>query len=233
MRQTSITGSSLFRLHTSPGQVVSDVSGVVFGGALERFLTRLSLIQAPNLTVQQRQLPICRNVSMLGAVVGVIVGCALGATTLLAVDLEARHRVERAQRLRDIVTDMIQATDCGVGGNFPCGSSTVYVVSTKDLTLPKADSKQQHQKTIMKTISEASSSLVMQCVESREMTYSGDRRMLYAPLVKTGPDDEAEVMAVIAFQYEGGSTRGFSDEDILTCRVMARHIAIFMDRLGD
>jgi hypothetical protein len=114
------------------GQVVSDVSGVVFGGTLERVLSRMGLIPAPTLTNAQRQLSICKNVSMAGAVVGVIIGCALGACTLLLVDLDARHRIERAQQLREIVTDMI--SDKEMGG-LSAETSTIYLASKRSFDL--------------------------------------------------------------------------------------------------
>lgn len=89
------------------GQVVSDVSGVIFGGSLERFLHRYRLIAASSLTTAQRALPICRNVAMLGAVCGVALGCGLGASCLLFMDLEARERAERAIQLKAVLNDMM------------------------------------------------------------------------------------------------------------------------------
>ena len=271
------------------GQVVSDVSGVLFGGALERVLTN-GWLRTPQLTPAQRQLPIGRNVSMLGAVVGVIIGCAIGATSLLLVDLEARNRMERAQRLRDIVQDMITvATPANTATTttttattldpvFSCDSCTVYVVSKNDLTLP-ADHETSHQwKVQLKDISSSITtsirndvndnhggddtnddiSFVQQCLVSRSIVLSHDRRVMYAPLVKRS-SPQHDIMAVVAFRYGTNVTNHalvedndhdnhnnnnnrrdesipatskccYSDDDILTARVMARHIAIFMDR---
>lgn len=270
------------------GQVVSDVSGVVFGGALERFLTtNTSWLRTPNITQLQRQLPICRNVSMLGAIVGVIIGCAIGATSLLFVDLEARNRMERAQRLREIVQDMITAaipassTSSDMTSQestasdqvFSCDSCTVYVVSTKDLTLP-TDHSSIEWKVNLKDISSsvttsATSSkgtnisnyvdndemqLVQRCIASRSTVLSDDRRIMFAPLLKRvgnkdGKNTPSDILAVVVFRYgtdlNGNSSNdlidetntgnnsmsgGYSDEDVITARVMARHIAIFMDR---
>ena len=279
------------------GQVVSDVSGVVFGGALERFLTtNTSWLRTPNITQLQRHLPICRNVSMLGAIVGVIIGCALGATSLLFVDLEARNRMERAQRLREIVQDMITAaiptttTTTTTSGNTPseftnqnsssdpvfsCDSCTVYVVSTKDLTLP-ADHNSADWKVNLKDISsslttstkstdinssnytekndEDEMQSVQRCITSRSIVLSDDRRIMYAPLLQRGASKDGQhvqndIMAVVAFRYgtdlngnsssnatgileetSNSTSGGYSDDDIITARVMARHIAIFMDR---
>ena len=264
------------------GQVVSDVSGVVFGGALERFLTsNTSWLRTPNITQLQRQLPICRNVAMLGAIVGVIIGCAIGATSLLFVDLEARNRMERAQRLREIVHDMISiaspdATTSGMTSQeespsdqvFSCDSCTVYVVSTKDLTLPtdhnsnlwKVDLKdisssvhaatnnQSNSNNVAVDNNEDEIQSIQRCIASRSIVVSDDRRIMYAPLLKRGstnhssttPASKDDIMAVVAFRHgivdingsrNDSSTSGYySEEDVITARVMARHIAIFMDR---
>jgi Transmembrane protein 65 len=224
-----------------PGQVISDVSGVVFGGALERFLTtRTSWLPAPNLTAVQRQLPLCRNVAMAGAVCGVILGCALGATTLLAVDLEARHRIERAQRLRDIVQDMIGSSSAGSVGvevDRPfCDACTVHIVSTKDLTLPdQAESSQSSRTVTLQDLTVGTPderAAVQRCIQSR--TIAVHDGVLYAPVLRGDT-----VMAVVAFsnlhdRNEADEERFFPQEaDVVTARVMARHIAIFMDRLAE
>jgi Transmembrane protein 65 len=222
----------------TPGQVISDVSGVVFGGALERFLTtRTSWLPAPNLTAVQRQLPLCRNVAMAGAVCGVILGCALGATTLLAVDLEARHRIERAQRLRDIVQDMIgssAASAVALEDRPFCDACTVHIVSTKDLTLPdQADAQRTVTLQDLTAGTSDERAAVQRCIQSR--TIAVQDGVLYAPVVRADT-----VMAVVAFSnhhHDGSAAdeeRGFpQEEDVTTARVMARHIAIFMERLAE
>jgi hypothetical protein len=299
------------------GQVVSDVSGVVFGGALERFLSiNTSWLRTPNITQIQRQLPICRNVALAGAIVGVIIGCALGATSLLFVDLEARNRMERAQRLREIVSDMIYipssvsstttsttTTKTGTESNdvisdnenynnslsddnmFQCESCTVYVVSTKDLTLPSdKDTSFDQEKVQLKdftSMRNTSSSnnderndydidAVQRCIASKAITLSDDRRNMYVPVIRRNtsksPTHEPtmnrnvpeDILAVVAFRYGNTNddsdtiddrnkhnindnnnndivatkllTGYYNDEDIVTARVMSRHIAIFMDR---
>lgn len=64
------------------GNAVSDVSGVLFGGALERSLSKLNFAVPPPLTACQRALPISRNVHTAGSAIGVFLGCLLGACTL-------------------------------------------------------------------------------------------------------------------------------------------------------
>lgn len=231
------------------GQVVSDVSGVIFGGSLERLLMRMSLIRTPQLTSAQRQLPICRNTAMAGAVCGVVVGCALGALTLLLVDLEARNRIERAQQLREIVTDMITdyASETSDSDSADTGLSsetcTVYVASSQDFHLEDEDDEKW--RTTMKPLKESESELVHECAAKREATLSGRRDFLCVPI-----SDGEDLLAVIEFRHNhlaaaspsstspAAATSGsanesgtFSENDVRTAKVMARHIAIFMNRI--
>ena len=240
------------------GQVVSDVSGVIFGGTLERMLTKLSLIQTPPLTTQQRQLPVSRNVAMAGAVVGVIIGCALGATTLLFVDLEARDRIQRAGQLRDIVNDMIAlqpqpkynidnnnnngddeyVTSAG-GFRTSCSRCTVYIADdSNDITLTNNNNNSSNSTTTttrLKLMKEADSPSVRQSADSARFILSSDRNVLYVPVMSskqtTASVGNKEVLAVVALY--AANQAGFVEEDVVAAQIMSRHIAIFMNRLSD
>lgn len=201
------------------GQVVSDVSGVVFGGTLERFLTQLSVIKTPPLSSAQRQLSVCRNVSMAGAVVGVVCGCALGATTLLLVDLEARNRIERANQLREIVTDMISQDEDGLHSE----TCTIYIASSSDFHLDKDNDKKW--RTSMKLLKDAETPAVKECATKREIVLDQNRHVLFTPIM-----DDDHVIAVIEFRHNRNDSSCFSEQDVRTAKVMARHIAIFMNR---
>jgi hypothetical protein len=207
------------------GQVVSDVSGVVFGGTLERVLSKLGLIPAPSLSNAQRQLSICRNVSMAGAVVGVIVGCALGATTLLLVDLEARHRIERATQLREIVTDMISSKE-GDGG-LNSETAVIYIATDGFELDPKSNENNQY-RTAMKMLKDTESELVQECAKSRDVVHDKQHHILYAPIIHN-----ENLTAVVEFRHNRESPSGFTDKDVIIAKQMARHIAIFMNRITE
>lgn len=207
------------------GQVVSDVSGVVFGKAMARFLNNLNLIRSPSLTNAQRQLSICRNVSMAGAVIGVTVGCALGAMTLLVVDLEARDRIQRAMQLRDIVTDMISQDDRSNGAmkeqtataGLQCDTCTVYLTDiAQDFDFDKlqesGNSKEKggpgggprQRRTQLELLRNAPSDCAAkQCADERQVIL--DSHAMYAPLLKYGTED---VMAVLEFRHDGDKEKG-------------------------
>lgn len=203
-------------LHTltaaAMGQVVSDVCGVVFGGSLERFLTRMNLIANPGLTTAQRQLPICRNVSMAGAVLGVICGCLMGATTLLLVDLDARDRIDRATKLREIVTDMENAT-------LKCDGIAIYL---KDNKFYAPQDKQYRTQLIMLNDSEKNEAHT--AASKRRNVFANNKQILFIPILHEG-----ELMGVI--EYRRGSQ--FSAQDEVAAKAMASHLAIFMKQLLD
>lgn len=247
------------------GQVVSDVSGVVFGGSLERLLLQLSLIESPNLTSAQRRLSVCRNVSMAGAVCGVVVGCALGATTLLLVDLEKRNRIERAQQLQVIVGDMIALQDDDddddassgdeEGGSLQTESCCIYVSNADDF---QVDSDPRHRGRIgLKHLSpdadpSAAPPMVRESAAQNKVMLSPDRSVLYLPV-----REDDQVLAVLELKKrqplptlssplrseegESGARQvddqhqqrvsGFSEADVRTAKVVARHLGIFMNRL--
>jgi hypothetical protein len=225
------------------GQVVSDVSGVVFGGALERFLHGTKLIQNPLLTTAQRQLAICRNVSMFGAVVGVVIGCALGALSLLFVDLDKRGRIQHAIMLREIVDDMI-AEQLLVEGNhnLKVKSCIVYVEHDADFSMPANEgesSATSSKRTRMQALHEASSPAVQQCATERQVLLEDNAKILYIPVSKDG-----RLLAVLQLNLLEEDTadasntntnnvsKGFTQEDQRIAQVMAQHIAIFMNRMA-
>lgn len=203
------------------GQVVSDVSGVVFGGTLERTLSRLGLIQVPKLSHKQRQLPIVRNVSMAGAVLGVIIGCALGATTLLFCDLGTRTRIDRGIKLREIVNDMVQAT------KLPVKSCTLYIVDQANYTIPPDSYQEGNIETKLYFLSDAKEIAVRDCVSSQD-TVVGSDGILYTPVVDHRTN---HCVAVMALEKKGGND--FVDSNYVSARILAGHLAIFMDRIAE
>ena len=92
------------------GQVFSDVAGVLFGGVVDRSVTKAGIRQ-PDITAAQRALPVAKNVIMAGSVVGVTVGCLLGASCLLFMDLNAASRKKQAKELGTILETVMDHGD--------------------------------------------------------------------------------------------------------------------------
>ena len=96
------------------GQVVSDVSGVMSGGAVEALAARLNLPRA-NLTLEQHQLRAVKIAGTSGAVVGVVIGCLLGMTCLLGMDLEKSERLKKQAELRTLYDTLMEEGHTVIG----------------------------------------------------------------------------------------------------------------------
>ena len=89
------------------GQIVSDVTGTISSGAVEALASRLGLPQA-QLTRQQLRLRDVKICGVLGAVVGVALGCLLGMSCLLFMDLEKSERLKRQRELRTLYSTLME-----------------------------------------------------------------------------------------------------------------------------
>ena len=83
-------------------------------------------IHPPNISSAQRRLAVCKNVIIGGSVVGVTIGCLLGASCLLFMDLNKADRMKKAKELETILQtvmehgdDLIQAEVSGVCAEKP------------------------------------------------------------------------------------------------------------------
>jgi len=89
------------------GQVISDFSGVCFGGTVDAMVTKMGLPTA-ELTSSQRLLKSVRLSMTGGAALGVVVGCSLGMTSLLFMDLDKADRMKREQELNTIFETIME-----------------------------------------------------------------------------------------------------------------------------
>ncbi|KAL3913200.1 MAG: hypothetical protein SGARI_000771, partial [Bacillariaceae sp.] len=112
------------------GQIVSDTCGVLFGGTLERVFA----IRPIDLTAAQQKLPLIPRLRLAGAVVGVIVGCSIGALAGLGLGVpidreeeeEVHDRLRSWYRLQRVLEDtMRDRNDTWRARNASC---TLYVM---------------------------------------------------------------------------------------------------------
>jgi hypothetical protein len=76
------------------GQVFSDTSGVLFGGAVEVFVAKLGLPHH-NLTFDQiHTFQSTRYTRLFSSCLGIIIGCLLSMTQLLFMDLRKAERLK-------------------------------------------------------------------------------------------------------------------------------------------
>ena len=189
------------------GQVVSDVSGVLFGGTLERILN--PIIKRVNLSDSQKALKIVPRLRLAGGVVGVVLGCTLGASALLfaapsTLDGEdSRSEKENLTRFLGVVDEM-------VASDLPKGTSCTVYMSNNSVAAPVEKS-----------------SLAKQCQEQASTILGDDNSFLFVPVASSIGGD---ALAVLELSTKDSATI-FSNEDIADAERVARHIGIFMDRM--
>ena len=189
------------------GQVVSDVSGVLFGGSLERLLS--PYVKAPQLTSAQWQLPVVSRLRLLGSVGGVILGCMLGATSLYFVlDEDSARPMDHLLQLQGVVQDLVVQEIHGV-------TKCVMHVKGASHSLP-----QQGGVAVIPFSKEGS--MAMACSEEGQPLMDGDRMCI--PIFR---DDE--VVAVM--ELLSNANHPFSLEEELAAQRVARNVGIFMGHM--
>lgn len=234
------------------GQVVSDVSGVLFGGALEGFLTRMGIAPVSNLTLAQRSLRICQRTRMTGAALGVMVGCALGATSLLLLDTDRHYEQESNMSsssvngygldVRHVLSNMFDFESNHCLKSEVC---TLYLVdhtkrhglksikgkldvhSMKDIKVNSQQQQQQHAAQCYDT----KSSIVDN--NHRELSPNHVLRSMLCVPVQT---KRGELVGVLEFKNKRPDERGlsfFSKQDEQMAGLLGDHVGILLDQLGD
>ena len=144
-------------------------------------------------------------------------------------------------------------TDSAGGFRTPCSSCTVYIADASHDTMTLTDdnsssdsnnnnnrSSSHHNNnspkssttTRLKLMNDANSPSVQQSAATGRLIVSSDRHTLYVPVRKHKSTQAGEIMAVVALEAAANHP-GFVEEDVVAAQIMARHIAIFMDRLSD
>ena len=105
------------------GQIFSDTSGVLFGGAIEAWFLKLGFTQ-PVLTVEQNMMRVTRMTSTWGKVIGVVTGCTLGLLNLLLID---PHAAEKAKEEKEF-TAMFRAIMDEGHNVVDCAAASLWIV---------------------------------------------------------------------------------------------------------
>ena len=83
------------------GQIFSDVSGVCFGGTVETAARKLGL-PVTTVTPAQASLRSVKRFSLMAQVVGITMGCLLGMSSLLFMDLDKKDRLRRQAEMNTL-----------------------------------------------------------------------------------------------------------------------------------
>jgi hypothetical protein len=207
------------------GQVVSDVSGVLFGNTVDNAITRTGLVKPSNLSPAQRLLPISRRVSLAGAVLGVIIGCGLGATSLCFVPHHEHSEArEKWEKMKEVLSEMLRTND------IECDDCTVYLVESplsRDYTscgeserIPSSGQT----RILLRTMSKSEpSALHQQCLRDGATTNnSEDGQFICAPIY--GKNNT--VLGMLEFAMKRPYNREREEQ---FAQITARHIGIVLD----
>ena len=79
----------------------------MFGGTVEAFASRLGLPRH-GLSYKQRELPIAKKWSTIGAALGVVCGCLLAMTQLMVMDLQREEQIQEFDQIRNVLHELLQ-----------------------------------------------------------------------------------------------------------------------------
>ncbi|CAL1142604.1 unnamed protein product [Cladocopium goreaui] len=223
------------------GQVLSDTCGVAFGGTIEAAALKLGL-PLPNLTDAQQRLGSVKRISTLGGVCGVILGCFIGMSNLLIIDLKAAERAKKEKELAKIMKTVMEDGRKA----FECDRTTLWAVEEDNNELWSTFASGVDGRL---RIEKSTTSLAGWVATKNEMVNIPDvaqdprwaknvvhprdyetKSMLCAPVVV-----EDKVVAVIQLLNkldEDGTAISFDRADERALKMMAGHTAMFMSQLS-
>ncbi|KAL7531677.1 hypothetical protein ACHAXR_004173 [Thalassiosira sp. AJA248-18] len=202
------------------GQVVSDVSGVLFGSTVEHAITRTGLVHPSHLSPAQRRLPLSRRVSLAGAVIGVMVGCGLGATALLFVPHQnhSETKQKHVQKIKEVLSNMLRVNDIG------SDNCTVYLADF--CGEPETAETSSIQLRPMNNSDPASLHQQCACGGSTMISNSSRSQFLCTPIY----GKNKSLLGVIEFAINSPE-RTFGEREEQLAQITARHIGVVLDHL--
>lgn len=230
------------------GQIFSDVSGVAFGGVVEDACARAGL-RTPDVTAAQRRLPRVKLLGTVGAIAGVVVGCCLGMTSLLFMDLNAAERQKRNKELDTIFSTVIhEGSD-----TLEAERSSLFLVEGGEAWTRVAKGVDGEIRVPL-ACPKGRRSIVAACVASRETVNIPDayadarfdqsfdkssgfttRSILCVPIFEAAHEGDApgprRVVGAVQFINKRGGA--FGDYDERAAKMLATHVAIFLDDVLD
>ena len=213
-------------------------SGVLFGGVFERTLVKFGLIRSSNLTIAQRQLPTSRRMSMAGAVLGVMFGCVLGASSLLFLDIEGCEHQKRAAELQQILTEMLEAD--GANDVLSCESCKLYLLHEHSTEFESEDPSAPR---VVSIGCMAEDSHVKKCARTgtflidnhAEEVVQGNVNQASSTMCAPVTNNQGAVVAVVEFRNKKNDFEKkciFTESDEQLAKMLAHHVGIFMDRIA-
>jgi len=240
------------------GQVVSDVSGVVFGDTLSRCFK----VATAKLSAAQKRLSFVRRLRLSGAVIGVIAGCTLGATALYLIPdsvrddstssamvassssestdpqhKEARIR-EQLHRLTKVMNDVMTSTDDKWLDRR--ASCTLFVSESMGHCLPAPAPKSffegGDEAATLARLGDNSDPAVMHTLQEGRVVVFADT--IYVPVVNNSNDESVNssgnsnrdnVLGIFKIKLQNGSF--YTGSEIKDAKRVARNLGFFLNHM--
>jgi len=231
------------------GQVVSDVSGVVFGDTLARAF----LVEPARLSGAQKKLALVGRLRLGGAVGGVILGCCLGATALHLIPDDREEAApaarpvptnadlrDRLHRLQTVVYDIM--TSAEEPWHDKLAACTLYVKNVPPGCLPPAAAPQAipffgapaaPRASVACLDETADDPQVLHALEQGRVVVFADA--IYVPVRGDGaaPNggnvDDGSVLGIVKIKLEHGSF--YTGSEIKDAKRVARNLGFFLNRM--
>ncbi|VEV54821.1 GAF domain-related protein, putative [Plasmodium vinckei vinckei] len=222
------------------GQLCSDTFGVFFGSAINYLLQRYKIIQIEKFDIKNKIYQYC---TLIGSVLGILLGCSLGMLQLLFIDTTKSERLKKKKEL-DFIFQMVMY-DCSDILN--CEASTLFLY---DKVKNELWSKAIHgRKNIIKISANSNEkSFCLWVLRNKEIINCKDvltnelynpahdkkfnfktKTILAAPIL----DRNNEVIGVLMFLNKLRSHGGyFTCNDEKLAELMSKHISIFMEKFN-
>ncbi len=228
------------------GQVVSDVSGVLFGDTLASWFN----VAPANLSKAQSQFKVVSRIKLGGAVAGMIVGCTLGAVALWIVpekdeavsqteaslatqqQLQHQRKTDQLYRLQQVMSDIMTSQD--EAWHDLRASCTLYVNESLEDCIPSTKQQQQQQSSFFDLRREQTASIQALAraadpevkhtlKEGRVVVFENT---IYVPVL----GGDKAILGIFKIKLDNGSFFP-PGSDIKNAKAIARNIGFFLNRM--
>lgn len=233
------------------GQVVSDVSGVVFGDTMAKVFK----VAPAKLTEAQKQLAVVGRIKLAGAVLGIVAGCTLGAVALWMIpegrEGEASESISQAttsspqavslertkdqlDRLQKVMADFMTSQD--EPWHDRRASCTLYVNESMGDALPKATLSRQDSRSFFEFRSQRAPATIKALnntqndpevqhaiKEGRVVVFANT---IYVPVMG---DEETKVLGIFKIKLDNGSF--YNGSEIKDAKKVARNVGFFLNHM--
>ncbi|CXH94469.1 GAF domain-related protein, putative [Plasmodium berghei] len=222
------------------GQLCSDTFGVFFGCAINYLLQRYKIIQIEKFDIKNKIYQYC---TLIGSVLGILLGCGLGMLQLIFIDTTKSDRLKKKKEL-DFIFQMVMY-DCSDILN--CEASTLFLY---DKVKNELWSKAIHgRKNIIKISANSNEkSFCLWVLRNKEIINCKDvlsselynpnhdkkfnfktKTILAAPILDRNNQVVGVLMFLNKFRSHGGY---FTCNDEKLAELMSKHISIFMEKFN-